>query len=246
MKRAGVFAIASVFVIMAATLGWFLPLAVFDVEDKISDGKQMDLQIERINLSYRDDLSMAQKISIVNYDYQYDDAIEIDKGIYHQRDEIKSIVTDFLADFTGYRFDLQDTFICEPMLVNLSNNRGTIVIWGVDCWLIDSWSFECFIDDKTGAILRCSFYGDGSEWNNLITGYKEMDDPCKDISEKYLNAIYKHYSEKVDAKFITYHEVQDWQDADMRGYRMIFRDENDDTFEITVNVYISYGMLETF
>ena len=54
------------------------------------------------------------------------------------------------------------------------------------------------------------------------------------------------YTEKIDAKFITYHEVQDWQDQDMRGYRMIFRDENDDTFEITVNVYIGYGMLDTF
>ncbi len=246
MKRAAAFAIVAVFVIMAATLGWFLPVAVFNIDDKLTEGKQMDLEVERINLSYRDDLSMAQKINIVNNGYQYDDAIAIDKGIYHQADEIKKIVSDFLADFSGYRFDLKEQFIIEPMLVNLSNNRGTIVIWGIDCYLVEGWNFQCFVDDKTGAILRCSFFGDPEDWGSLVNGYYDLDEPYKDISEKYLNAIYKHYTEKIDAKFITYHEVQDWQDQDMHGYRMIFRDENDDTFEITVNVYLGYGMLDTF
>ena len=127
MKRAAAFAIVAVFVIMAATLGWFLPVAVFNIDDKLSEGKQMDLEVERINLSYRDDLSMAQKIDIVNNGYQYDDAIAIDKGIYHQADEIKKIVSDFLADFSGYRFDLKEQFNIEPMLVNLSNNRVSYI-----------------------------------------------------------------------------------------------------------------------
>ena len=69
------FVVAAIFVLMAAALGWFLPMAAFNIDDSITDRKQMDLEIERVNLSYRDDLSIAQKINIVNNDYQIDDYI---------------------------------------------------------------------------------------------------------------------------------------------------------------------------
>ena len=60
--------ITAVFFLMAAALGWFLPLAVYNFEDRLSEGKQESLNIEQINLSYRDDLAMNQKINLVNYE----------------------------------------------------------------------------------------------------------------------------------------------------------------------------------
>ena len=58
------FFVAAIFVIMAAALGWFLPLAAFNIDDQINEGKQQELDIERVNLSYRDDLTIAQKMEI--------------------------------------------------------------------------------------------------------------------------------------------------------------------------------------
>ena len=52
--------ITAVFFLMAAALGWFIPLATFNVEDKLSEGKHQKLDIEKINLSYRDALAMNQ------------------------------------------------------------------------------------------------------------------------------------------------------------------------------------------
>ena len=77
------FFVAAIFVIMAVALGWFLPLAAFNIDDKINEGKQQELEIERVNLTYRDDLTIAQKIEIVNNTYQLADTIELDKGIIH-------------------------------------------------------------------------------------------------------------------------------------------------------------------
>ena len=82
------FIVTFIFVLMAAALGWFLPLAAFSVDDNLTEGKQRQLDIERVNLTYRNDLSIAQKISIVNYEYQYEDDIEIDKGIYIQEEDV--------------------------------------------------------------------------------------------------------------------------------------------------------------
>ena len=76
------FFVAAIFVIMAVALGWFLPLAAFNIDDKINEGKQQELEIERVNLTYRDDLTIAQKIEIVNNTYQLADTIELDKGIF--------------------------------------------------------------------------------------------------------------------------------------------------------------------
>ena len=60
--------ITAVFFLMAMALGWFLPLAVYNFEDRLTEGKQESLSIQGVNLSYRDDLAMNQKINIVNYE----------------------------------------------------------------------------------------------------------------------------------------------------------------------------------
>ena len=80
MKKGGII-ITAVFFLMAAALGWFLPLAVYNFEDRLSEGKQESLNIEQVNLSYRDDLAMNQKINMVNYESMITTYIELDKGV---------------------------------------------------------------------------------------------------------------------------------------------------------------------
>ena len=65
--------ISAIFFIMAGALGWFLPVAVFNLDDKLTEGKQAALDIAQINLSYREDLAMNQKINMVKYDINISD-----------------------------------------------------------------------------------------------------------------------------------------------------------------------------
>ena len=44
MKKLGT-VIAGFFVLMAAALGWFLPFAAFNIEDRFAEGKEMKLAI---------------------------------------------------------------------------------------------------------------------------------------------------------------------------------------------------------
>ncbi len=238
--------ITAVFIILAAMLGWFLPVVVFDASDKVNEGRRKDLDIKQVNLSYRDDLAMSQKINIVHFEYGLSDTIEIDKGIFVQRDELAKIVGDFLADFTGYRFNLSRDMKATPMLVNLTNNRGTIVIWYVDVWLNDNWSFECFVDDKTGAILRCSFYGDPAYWESLVVGFNNAFNTTDYLSEKFRNALYNHYTTRLNAKIVTYHPLDDSGAGDSTTYLFIFKDDRNYTFELSVTFSVPYGMVDTY
>ena len=94
MKKYSIFIVA-VFFIMAAALGWFLPVVAFNVYDNFYDGKGGALEIEQIDLKYRDDLLVNQKISIVNYDFYIDNYFRLDKGIYISRDYV-SVFTAYL------------------------------------------------------------------------------------------------------------------------------------------------------
>ncbi len=247
MRRAGGILVATVFVLLAAILGWYLPMAVFSFDDTLNEKKQMELDIERINLTYRDDLSIAQKIDITNFETMYEDYIELEKGIFIQEEDVQKIVSDFLADFTGFRFNFSvNNFYAVPQLVNLTNNKGTIVIWTITCWVEPSWTFVFGIDDKTGAILRFGMSGSPDNWDSAFDDFYRLNDPYEDLIERYRNAIYNHYSDRIDAKFITMHQVQEWSEEDTMGYRLVFRDNRDDTFELTVNISLSEGYIETF
>ncbi len=237
--------ISALFFIMAAALGWFLPVAAFNFEDKFYEGKQAALDIEQINLSYREDLAMNQKINMVKYDINISENIGLEKGVFSTKEDIERIISEFMVDFTGYKHDVSYSLYAKPMLVNLSNNRGTIVIWFVNCWIAGDWSFECCVDDKTGAILRCSFASGGSPWDDLVSGASSYNDMAKSLTERISNALYNHYQKQVSAKLVTYRKIQDLPLENTVGYRLVFRDAKNYTFQVTVNAYVNEGRIET-
>lgn len=245
MKKISTF-ITAIFIVMAAVLGWFLPLADFNIFDRINDGRQMDLEIDQINLSYRDDLTMNQKIIIANYENDFEGAVQLSKGIFTQKEELKKIIEDFLADFTGYRFDIEKQWYADPVLVNLSNNRGTIVVWDVQVWYESYWGFQCFVDDKTGAILRCSFDVDPVYWESLILGFNDAKDPYGYISDKYRTAVYNHYASRIDAKIVTFNAIGDRLNEEAVTYLFVFKDNRNYTFEVTTTISVPYGRIEPY
>ena len=238
--------ISAIFFIMAGALGWFLPVAVFNLDDKLTEGKQAALDIAQINLSYREDLAMNQKINMVKYDINISENIGLEKGVFSTQEDIERIIADFMADFTGYRHDANYSLYAKSMLVNLSNNRGTIVIWLCSCYITGDWSFECCVDDKTGAILRCSFSSPEADWDRLVYGASSYNDMSKALTEKISNALYNHYQKQVSAKLVTYRKVQDLPDESTVGYRLVFRDAKNYTFQVTVNTYVKEGRITTF
>ena len=43
MRRVGGILVATVFVLLAAILGWYLPMAVFSFDDTLNERKQMEI-----------------------------------------------------------------------------------------------------------------------------------------------------------------------------------------------------------
>lgn len=244
MKKGGII-ITAVFFLMAAALGWFLPLAVYNFEDRLSEGKQESLNIEQVNLSYRDDLAMNQKINMVNYESMITTYIELDKGVVNQKADIQRILNEFMTDFSGFKFQTDYAAYAKPMLANLANNKGTIVIWVVDCKINDNWNFYCFIDDRTGAILSSSLYSTQEHWPELVDGVNQYSDPAKSIAERYSNALYNHYQRQLSAKLVTYHMLSESPVEMDVAYRLVFRDGKNYTFQVTVDVNYMYGMIST-
>lgn len=238
--------ITAVFFLMAAALGWFIPLATFNVEDRLTEGKQQKLDIEKINLSYRDDLAMNQKINIVSYEYTISGSIELDKGVFNTKEDIARIMNEFVTDFTGYKFTVNSSTSATPVLVNLANNRGTIVIWVVNCTFAEQWDLMCYVDDKTGAILHCEIYGNPETWSSFVEGALNYSEPAKSIAERYSNALYNHYQRQLSAKLVTYHMVLDQPLDQTVGYRLVFRDSKNYTFQVTVNVGYYNGSIDAF
>lgn len=244
MKRIST-VITAIFFLMAAALGWFLPLAVYNFEDRLSDGKQESLNIEQINLSYRDDLAMNQKINLVNYETAITTYIELDKGISNQKADIERIIAEFITDFTGIKSQTGFGTNAQPMLANLANNRGTIVIWVVDSKINDEWSFNCLVDDRTGAILRSSINSANGLWTDLVEGVDQYSDPSKSIAERYSNALYNHYQRQLSAKLVTYHMLSESPEDMGVAYRLVFRDGKNYTFQVNVEVSFIYCMIQT-
>ena len=111
--------ISALFFIMAAALGWFLPVAAFNFEDKFYEGKQAALDIEQINLSYREDLAMNQKINMVKYDINISENIGLEKGVFSTKEDIERIISEFMVDFTGYKQSIPSAVLI-PVNVNAS------------------------------------------------------------------------------------------------------------------------------
>ena len=132
------------------------------------------------------------------------------------------------------------------MIVNLANNRGTIVMWAVNIYLDDNWEFSCLVDDKTGAILRCAFYGDPAYWDDLVHGFDDSYDGYQFLSDRFRTAIYNHYASRLNAKIVTYHLVDNTYYDDSAAYLFIFKDDKNYTFELSVSFSIPYGMVNTY
>ena len=134
----------------------------------------------------------------------------------------------------------------QPMLANLANNRGTIVIWVVDCKITDEWSLTCYVDDRTGAILRSNIYSVDGLWTDLVDGVEQYSDPSKSIAERYSNAIYNHYQRQLSAKLVTYHMLSESVEDMAVSYRLVFRDGKNYTFQVTVEVSYIYTTIQTY
>ena len=164
-------------------------------------------------------------------------------------EEVIDIISEFLADFTGHHYDLHENdylVYATPMLVNLTGNRGTTVIWSAEFYIPDGWYFSCAIDDKTGAILKVNFSGYGYNWDSLIFDFASANDPNTLICDKYRNAIYNNYSKRLNAKFVTYHLLQDTYDYDYASYVLIFRDGRNETFEINLGISVNNDYIESY
>ena len=233
--------------LVAAVTGWFLPIADFAVYDKYHEGESKELDIRQINLSYREDLSMSQKVCILKEDYGFYDAVELDRGIFLEKTELVKILNDFMYDLTGRHCNVEDDMQASPFLVSFEDNMGTTVIWGALC-SYRGWTISFFVDDKTGALLGCRFYGDADNatWGDLIVGCDDALNGYNFVSGKFCTAIYHHYVTRLDAKLVTYNILPNHDSGDVVEYMFVFKDDKNYTFQLNIRFSMSDTMAETF
>ena len=68
---------------------------------------------------------------------------------------------------------------------------------------------------------------------------------AKSLTERLSNALYNHYQKQVSAKLVTYRKIQDIPLENSVGYRLVFRDAKNYTFQITIKTSINEGRIET-
>ncbi|MCQ2502400.1 MAG: hypothetical protein MJ084_01405 [Saccharofermentans sp.] len=241
--RKGSTLVCIMLLLVAAVIGWFLPLAQFRVSDRLNEGKQDELEINKINLSYREELTMSQKLTVVQDTYNYQNAISLDSGIYIQEEELNAIVNEFIFDFCGRTFAIEDFISVTPFLFSLENDKGTAVIWSVDVTSEDGWDFKFFIDDQTGAILKCSIvsYSDYT-WDELFNANVTVYD---DVCNRFCTALLNHYEKRLNARLVNNNAVNTGND-DILEYSYIFRDEKNYTFQINLICDTDIVHLETY
>lgn len=241
--RKGSTLVCIMLLLVAAVIGWFLPLAQFQVSDRLNEGKQDELEINKINLSYREELTMSQKLTVVQDSYTYQNAISLDSGIYIQDEELDAIVNEFIFDFCGRSFAIEDLISATPFLFSLENNKGTAVIWAVDVTSDDGWNFSFFIDDQTGAILKCTIvsYYDNT-WDELFNKDVTI---YGDVCPRFCTALLNHYEKRLNARLVNNNAVNTGDDGFVE-YSYIFRDEKNYTFQINMICDTDIAHLETY
>ena len=247
--------ICAVFLLFAFLLGWFLPLADFNMYDRIAEGRKEQLSIEQINLTYQDDLTMSQKIRLASGLEYYEEVITLNRGMYSSRDEVKEILTDFLISFTGRSYSQNEiTWVFTPLLYNMPDNQGAIVLWEVRAHIKD-WFLGFLVDDRSGAILTCSFYSISSGWDALIKDLSDGPSAPYFLFNRFSTALNHHYRERIDAKLMSIStsnvSVTNEDDNGNEGepvyyYAVSFKDDKNYTYTIVIELSPTAPMLNTY
>ena len=199
MKR---YQLLTLFAILAAAalFGWILPETVFRIEDAVEGRKLSTAQIRQIDLNYQSDLDIAARLRFIQEPIETAVTTPLQKGVYLQKQDAAKIAEQFLLEATGYQFVLQGRSDLTPM-ISAAPAYGTMIVWVVHVSLNETWNWEAMIDDQTGLILKCSFFGSPNAWDSLFHDFGGALDSEEAILHRLSEAFCRHFEARTSSAF---------------------------------------------
>ncbi len=231
----------AVLLLAAALLGWFLPAAVFCAVDKSLEGKPEPLSLRQIDLSYRSDLQIEDRLSLIR-DHKFADSTYLKRGVYQDAEKVRGIAQEFLSQLTGNEQTLtENNCSVQPVLLNFGND-GVFIAWNLTADLNEAWTFNAVLDDQTGLIFGCSCGCMALNWDRLFSGLSEAQSMNVFIYERMQEAIGQHYRARLSAPYTAAISEDDSEDTVFIGNIVLCEGERV-AFRIPYLIVIFEGVL---
>ena len=173
----------------AGLIGWFLPVLAAEREDQALEGKAETVSVRQIDLSYQFDLSIGDKLLLIQDNLYEAESVQLERGILLTDRETRTVAERFLLDLTGTPIHLtEENCTAQPELLRFGED-GSILVWNLAAELDGNWYYEALLDDQTGMILHCMIVCPPSDWGALFRGFDEAEDNLEFISSSAANAL---------------------------------------------------------
>ena len=173
----------------AGLIGWFLPVLAAAQKDHALEGKTETVSIRQIDLSYQFDLSIGDKLFLVQDNTYGAECVQLDRGILLTDREAMAVMEQFLRDFTGNALQLsEENCVAQPELLRFGED-GSFLAWNLIAELNESWYMEATVDDQTGMILRFVIACPPADWGRLFRSFAEAEDIWEFISSSAADAL---------------------------------------------------------
>ncbi len=223
--------------LVAAAFGWLLPSGVFWLDDGKEEEQSVPMQIKQVNLNYQSDLDTESRL-IFARDVAIQGAITpLDHGIYLQRQDVEEICEQFLWDLTEASVVSRRSTNTTPAL--LSTPNGTIIVWTVNEFLNERWSWEAVIDDQTGLLLSCRFYE--ITWPEFFLDFDGAGSAEAYIASRISDALCKQYNDRLDGNLTVEEQQNNIVPTAYYTGRIILSENEDILYHIPLTISAGEG-----
>ncbi len=223
----------------AAILGWLLPSAVFRLDDRMEEGKTSAVEIRQVDLNYQTDMDIQSRLHFAQRIESNAVTTPLEHGIYLQKQDVEKICEQFLQDLTGTPILSHGDINITPMLFGASDG-GTMIVWMVSGSVNECSSWEVGIDDQTGLLLSCCFFG--LDWAELFPDFGKTEWKAAYISSRLSGALCAQFNDRLDADFSDYIQ-SDYTEAMNCAGTIILSENDTGEYDIPFTVSVTEGVI---
>jgi hypothetical protein len=199
----------------AGTIGWFLPTLTVENRDFALEGKAEPITIRQIDLSYQSDRSAEDKLRLIRENSAGGAALE--RGIFLTDMEARSVLEQFLQELTGSGAEMKISgCVAQPALLSYGA-EGSLLVWEVTAVLENECHCAAVLDDQTGLLLRCFFYGRSDWWEILLPDAGSATDAQEYICSALGDALCAHANRRLSVAYTVSVEAEDMHPLGGRG-----------------------------
>lgn len=226
---------------LAGAIGWLLPMMVVEVGDRALEGNAESVSIRKIDLSYQSDLSVPDKMRLMQERFPTAQVVALERGIFLSEQEAYAVLEQFLEDLTGYAVSLRaQKCIVSPYLFSFDED-GAVLAWIVQLYLNGEWECQAVVDDETGLLLRCELSGHPDGWDSLFPSLVNASDVKTYLCSALGDAMCAHCRRQLSAEYAVTVEASAYQDHPYG--RLRFSENGQNRMEVSFLLVLEDGYL---